>query len=410
MGRSGSDRDLDRRQFLKLAGAGAALLPAVAVAAATPEGEAPRVRGFRTLGRTGLRIPDIAFGSSQLHERDDDLVRYAFDRGVTYFDTAEDYTGGESETAIGRALKGRRDRCVIASKVGTTPDDKQAELMRRLDGSLRRLQTDWIDVYFNHAVNDPARLKNPEWHEFTATAKRQGKIRWVGMSGHAGRLAECLEYALATDQVDAVLVAYNFGQDPAFYQRLLKNFDAIAVQPELPRLLTKAKSRNVGVVTMKTLMGGRLNDMRPWEKGGATFAQAAFRWVLSNPDVDGVVISMTSRERIDEYLGASGATALRHGDLALLDRYATMQRGTFCRQGCGACESACPEGVAIGEVLRARMYARDYGNETLARSEYARLGSGASACLSCSHHACAGACPHGLATEHLAPDTHRLLG
>ncbi len=282
--------------------------------------------------------------------------------------------------------------------------------MRRLDGSLRRLQTDWVDVYFNHAVNDPARLKNPEWHEFTATAKRQGKIRWVGMSGHAGRLAECLEYALDTDQVDAVLVAYNFGQDPAFYQRLLKNFDAIAVQPELPRLLTKAKSRNVGVVTMKTLMGGRLNDMRPWEKGGATFAQAAFRWVLSNPDVDGVVISMTSRERIDEYLGASGATALRHGDLALLDRYATMQCGTFCRLGCGACESACPENVAIGEVLRARMYARDYGNETLARSEYARLGSGASACLSCSHQACAGACPHGLATEHLAPDTHRLLG
>jgi len=58
---------------------------------------------------------------------------------------------------------------------------------------------------------------------------------------------------------------------------------------------------------MKTLMGARLNDMRPYERGGATFAQAAFRWVLSNPRVDGLIVSMNSREAIDEYLGASGS-------------------------------------------------------------------------------------------------------
>ena len=150
------------------------------------------------------------------------------------------------------------------------------------------------------------RLQNPEWYEFTARAKQQGKIRATGMSGHAGHLIECLDYALETGSVDVILVAYNFGQDPAFYQRFTRSFDFIARQPDLPRVLRQAKAKGVGVIAMKTLMGARLNDMRPFEKGGATFAQAAFRWVLSNPDVDALIISMTTPARIDEYLGASG--------------------------------------------------------------------------------------------------------
>ena len=161
---------------------------------------------------------------------------------------------------------------------------------------------------------------------------------------------------------------------------------------------------------MKTLMGARLNDMRPYESGGATFAQAAFRWVLSNPAVSGVVISMTSRERIDEYLGASGAQALRAGDLVLLARYLGIQGDAYCRaRAATPAREPAPAACPIGEVLRARMYARDYEDLALARREYARLGDGARACLTCSARACAGACPHGLAPEVLAADAHRLL-
>src|SRR5260370_20984921 len=103
--------------------------------------------------------------------------------------------------------------------------------MRSLEGSLQRLRTDYVDVYFNHAVNDVERLKDPEWHEFTARAKQQGKIRFVGMSGHAGRLIECLDYALDTNGVDVILEGYNFGQDPAFYQKFTVAFDFIPHQP-----------------------------------------------------------------------------------------------------------------------------------------------------------------------------------
>jgi predicted aldo/keto reductase-like oxidoreductase len=402
--------DLNRREFLRngaLVGAGLGLLPSLALGAEPPPAP-PRVRRYAPLGRTGLEISDISFGASRLRG-DEDLVRHAFDAGINYFDTAESYTDGQSETTIGRALRGRRDRCHLTSKVVALPGQRRGELMRTLEGSLRRLQTDHVDVYFNHAVNDVARLKNPEWPEFVADAKRQGKIRFSGMSGHAGRLVECLDYALDHDQVDVILVAHNFGQDPAFYQRFLKSFDFVAVQPDLPRVLAKAHAKGVGVVAMKTLMGARLNDMRPWEVGDATFAQAAFRWVLSNPDVDALIVSMTSREQIDEYLGASGWERPKAADLPLLGGYLARNGGDYCRHACGACESACPAGVPVGEVLRTRMYARDYGDVDLARREYAALGTNAAACLSCTARPCAGACPHGLAPETLGAETHRLL-
>ena len=188
-----------------------------------------------------------------------------------------------------------------------------------------------MDVYFNHAVNDPARLKNPEWFEFVADARHQGKIRFVGMSGHAGNLAECLDYAIDSGQFDVILCAHNFGQDPRFFQRFTRGFDFVARQPELPRIMAKAKQHGVGVVVMKTLMGARLNDMRPYESGGATFSQAAFRWVLSNQNVDALIVSMTSQQMIDEYLGASGARTTAASDLPLLNRYATINGDSQCR-------------------------------------------------------------------------------
>lgn len=402
---------MQRRELLQLGALGALGTGILARrASAQPARRAgARVQRYATLGRTGLKISDISFGASQLGAGEGDLVRQAFDQGINYFDSADSYSGGASETTIGEALRGKRDRVYLTSKMYTRPTERRDSMMRTLEGSLRRLRTDYVDVFFNHAVNDVERLKNPEWHEFTARARQQGKIRFVGMSGHAGRLVECLDHAIDTNGVDVVLVGYNFGQDPAFYQRFTETFDFIARQPGLPRVLAKAKTKGIGVVAMKTLRGARLNDMRPFEGGGATFAQAAFRWTLSNPNVDALIVSMTDQGLIDEYLGASGARAASGEDLPLLRRYARMTATTQCRYGCGDCLSACPRGVAIDEILRARMYAVDYGNLPLARSEYARLGAAASPCLSCSGQPCTDACAHGIPIDRFVAHAHRLL-
>ncbi len=411
MKRSRDGSIIGRREFLKrgvLAGVGVSILPLAGVASASVE-TASRVRRYSTLGRTGLKISDISFGASRLTAGKEDLVRHAFDCGINYFDSADTYTDGESETTIGNALKGKRDKVFLTSKTMARADDRRGSMMTALETSLRRLQTDHIDVYFNHAVNDPARLKNPEWHEFVTQARSQGKIRFIGMSGHAGNLSQCLDYAIDSGQCDVLLCAHNFGQDARFYQRFTRNFDFIAIQPELPRLMEKANRHGVGVVVMKTLMGARLNDMRPYETGGATFSQAAFRWVLSNPNVDALIVSMTSPQLIDEYLGASGARATSAYDQLLLNRYASLNGDSQCRPACNECANACPYGVPIADVMRTRMYARDYGDMRFARSEYAMLSANAAACLSCDAKPCAGACPHGIATEVLLAPTHRML-
>lgn len=363
--------------------------------------EPPRVRAARGLGRTGLRVSDVGFGSSRL-SGDESVVRHALERGVTYFDTAESYEGGRSEETLGRALRGARDRVVLVSKTSCGADDSSDDLMRALEGSLRRLQTDRLDVYFNHAVNDVARLRNPAWPEFVTRAKEQGKIRFTGMSGHGGRLVECLDFALDHDLVDVVLVGYNFGQDPSFSQRFTASLDFVAVNPDLPRVLARAKAKDVGVVAMKTLRGARLNDMRPFERDGATFAQAALRWTLASPNVDALVVTMTSREQIDEYLVASGWEAPSRADLRLLERYEARNGSAQCRYGCSACLTACPSAVPIPDVMRARMYAEDYGAPSLAREAWRESGARGEACLSCAHESCAGACPYGLAIPDLA--------
>ena len=402
-------RTTDRRKFLKttVLGATGAVLPAGG-AAALPDG-GRGIQRYKRLGRTELEISDISFGASRLRDGEEHLVHRALDLGINYFDSAESYTRGQSETVLGKALAGRRDQVYLVGKRIASSAENADAMMRALEESLTRLNTDYIDVYMNHAVNDVERMQNSEWQAFIQRAKAQGKIRFAGMSGHAGNLIGCIDYALDEDLVDVLLVAYNFGQDPKFYEGITRSFDMIATQTELPRVLAKAKSKDVGVVAMKTLMGARLNDMRPYEKGGATYAQAAFRWVLSNADVDALVISMTSEEKIDEFVGASGATALAAGDTDLLQRYAQLNGATYCRQVCNSCDGACPYGVQMADVLRTRMYATDYRDVAFARDEYALLETDASACLGCSGAPCQGACPHGIQIHELCAPTHRML-
>jgi hypothetical protein len=163
---------------------------------------AASIQRYVRLGRTELQVSDISFGSSS--NSDPDVVARAFDRGVNYFDSAESYRWGGAEEAIGKALKGRRDKVILTSKTKAGASESRSEIMKSLEDSLRRLQTDYVDIYFNHSVNDVDRLRNQEWLEFAELAKRQGKIRFRGVSGHGSRLAECIDYTLDNDIADVI--------------------------------------------------------------------------------------------------------------------------------------------------------------------------------------------------------------
>src|SRR4029450_9762315 len=179
---------LSRRAVLRwggLASLGMGLFPLRSRAERLPQART-EVRRYVPLGNTGIKMSDLSFGASRLGAGEENLVRHAFDRGINYFDTAESYTGGESESTIGNALLGKRDKDYITSKVTAGATERKEELMMLLESSLRRLRTDYVDIYFNHAVNDVRRLQNPEGDGFSERAKRQGKIRATGMSGAPG--------------------------------------------------------------------------------------------------------------------------------------------------------------------------------------------------------------------------------
>ena len=143
---------------------------------------------------------------------------------------------------------------------------------------------------------------------------------------------------------------------------------------------------------------------------GATYAQAAFSWVLSNPQVDALVISMTSTDKIDEFLGASGRSEVSAQDRQLLDTYAHLNGNNYCKHACNMCSDSCTYGVPSSDVLRTRMYATDYKDVEFARDEYALLDVDATACLSCDGQPCQDACPNGIDIAKLCAPTHRMLG
>ena len=398
---------LDRRSFLQQAG-GTALgvgvlgLGKAGLARAAIDTK-PQIKRMVPLGKTGLMVPDICAGGLG----NAPLVRYIYDRGVTHFDTAEKFG---AEPFVGKGLAGVRQKCTITTKYMMQATDDRHLIMTKLNGSLKRLRTDYIDIYMNHAVNDIARVKNPEWMEFVELAKKQGKIRFAGMSGHGGNLLQCLEHALENNMVDVILTAYNFGTDPAFYEKFTKHFDMIANQNGLPRLLKIAHDKGVGVMVMKTLMGGKINDLAMYEKDGADFAQAAFRWVHSSPYVDTLLISMKTKALADKYIAYSGDTSFEKADAGALRNYVQNHSGDYCRAGCNDCESSCPAGVPVSDVLRQRMYAESYGDVEMAKQGYDLLGEGASPCLTCTLPTCLSACSHGLDVPSLTRRTAKLLG
>jgi uncharacterized protein len=361
-----------------------------------PAWKGSRVRQYRPLGATGVEMSDISFGGAGIGSAD--VVARAVERGINYFDTSPDYSRTGSEQVIGQALKPHRQKVFIASKFctaeGHLPKDTPVPtIIASVEASLRRLQTDYLDVAIIHECNDLDRLMAPTFHEAFDRLKEQGKVRFLGVSSHTPNLEQVMRHAVDSGRFQMLLVAYNF-----------KNW------PDLTNVFRDARKRGIGVVAMKTLKGARATVLKDFAGGKQAFSQAAFRWVLSNPDVSGLVVSIQDFQQIDEYLYASGQP-LTGSDLARLEEYDRRIAREYCRPGCGQCLDSCPNGVAVDDVFRFAMYHEDYGWERHAREQYTRLGvdRNASRCAGCPAP-CEAACPFQIAIRETLVRFDRLLG
>lgn len=401
---------MQRRTFIK----SAAVLAAAGVAsigeAEEPEPgkknqEKARVKVYRELGKTGMKISDISFGAGRLSSAA--LVLRAIDRGMNYFDTAPDY--GPSEDFLGEALqkiKGR-DKIHIASKyclpipfqsgkshlqVGA----KTSDYVGAVENSLKRLGTDYLDVVFVHAMGEgkefeaeKARLLDSEMLEATESLKKAGKIRHLAVSSHGPNNMELLLLeAVRSGHFDLIMPAFNFMKFP-----------------KIPDLLKEAQAKGVGVVAMKVLAGTKESGMK-FDPG--QFEQSAFKWALNQPQVSGLVITIQSAQDLDLYLPASGEPFTAQ-DQRVLDQYAALHGADYCRTGCGDCNAACELGLDVATILRYQMYFADYKDEKRAMVAYRSMEKNAELCLDCADEACTTACGYGLPVGDKLRAAHRLL-
>ena len=358
-----------------------------------PEWKEAYIKNYRRLGRTNEYVSDISLGSGRIDNID--VALGALDRGINYFDTAPDYSGTNSEQILGRALKGRRDKVFLATKFcvsdGHLPNDTPVpEIMKAVEASLTRLQTDHVDLIHVHSCDRVDRLKAPNIHEAFDRLKEQGKVRFLGVSTHTPNLEAVANAAIDSGRFDVMMLAYHYGMWPNF-----------------GHILKKAKEHDVGIVAMKTLKGAKHTNLAKFRDEQNVYSHAAFRWVLSNPDVSCLVVSFYLPQHVEEYIHASG-TQPTAADIALLDRYDELTRGDYCQPHCGVCLSACPEQLAINDILRYRMYFRDYGWEKEGMRLYAKLDRNATRCATCSAP-CTGTCPIGVPIKEKMLDADRVL-
>ena len=356
-----------------------------------------RIESYGRLGRTDWAVSDTVLGAGRL--RGDEawkIVRTALDRGVNYIDTAPDYSATGSELAVGRALQDfPRDQVFLATKfctpIGHLPAGTSvARYKEVIHDSLRRLETDYVDLIHIHSCDEVDRLMDENVHEAFDQLKAEGKARFLGVSTHTPRLVEVANTAIDSGRFDVMMLAYHHG-----------------IWPELAGIIDRAHDeQDMGIVAMKTLKGARHRNLEDFRDTN-TYAQAALKWVHGNPNVSCAVISFFEMQHIDEYLYASGRR-LGDDDVAVLERYDRAVAGSYCAPHCGVCLGSCPENVPINDVLRHRMYFEEYRSEKEAMDLYARLEINASACATCSAP-CLGSCPLGIQIQERTKGAHALL-
>jgi predicted aldo/keto reductase-like oxidoreductase len=402
--------------------------------------DAPRIKEYRTLGRTGFKVSDLGAGDFD----DAGPFKVLLDGGVNYIDTSEDY--GQHGRMIGEAIQGRdRSSLFISSKlradssirrIGKEGITKEGFIKRALK-VMEALRTDYLDCLMISSPETRETLQCEGYHEAVSQLKKEGKVRFSGVTHHGSQwilsepkesMETVLTSAAEDGRFDVMLLAYNF----------LK-------EDQSERVLDICARENIGTTLMKTNPIRTYNWLKQWmEKARTTkrpelteeekrnvarfekkvegaqefikrhnlnsekdIRDAALKFCLSNPKVNTVCLTVQSHEQARDFLRLSGSR-LDLREAALLADYKADVGGLYCRHACGLCESSCPGHVPVNTIMRFDHYFASQGRERYAMANYAALRSRADTCESCPGH-CESACPYGLPVRALLCSAHQAL-
>jgi predicted aldo/keto reductase-like oxidoreductase len=316
------------------------------------------------LGKTDMMVTRLGFGGIPIQRLSEDdavaVVRKCIDLGITFLDTANGYT--TSEERIGKAIAGKREEVIIATKSGARDREN---IEKHLSLSLERLQTDYIDLYQFHGVSTRKHLdiildpKGPR--AVVEDAKKTGKIRHIGITSHSMDIAQ---EAVKTDQFETLMFPFNF-----------------IVVEAADELLPLCREYDVGFIDMKPMGGGMLDN-----------ATVAFKYLLQFPDIV-YIPGIEHAWEIEEIAGiVQGSTGITAGDKAEMQRLRDELGTRFCRR-CDYCQP-CPQEIPISMVMNSTGFAKRLPSQRMFSSWISEGMERAATCTECGD--CEERCPYEL--------------
>lgn len=319
-----------------------------------------------TLGSTGITVPQNAFGALPV-QRDDmelavKLLRRAYEGGMRFFDTARAYS--DSEEKLGNAFEGMREQIYIATKTGA----KTPEAFRKdLETSLHNLKTDYVDIYQFHCADRAYRPGDGTgMYECMLEAKKQGKIRHIGITAHKLQVA-----------FDAV--------ETGLYETLQFPFSYLSSEKEI-ELVRRCAAADMGFIAMKGLAGGLINQSKP-----AMAFMTQFDNVLP-------IWGVQRKTELEEWLSFMNETPSMTPEITdFIEKEKNELAGDFCR-GCGYC-MPCPAGIQINNCARMSLMLRRAPSKHWLSEEMQAEMKKIEGCLNCRR--CVSRCPYELNTPEL---------
>jgi len=383
---------IDRRLFLKTMGA-AGLAPAFAGGTnvfASDEAMAgpnePNAPGKlqkpklpqvprRKLGKIGVEVSCLCLGGDFSFIDKQIVLRKALEWGVNYWDTAYNYGGGNAELGIGKFLSKNpkvREKLFIVSKSaifwGATTAEK---VENRLQTSLKRMNTDYVDLYYGfHGLSDPGLLTD-ELKQWAKSAKKRKLIRFFGFSTHKN-MVQCLAAAAKLDWIDAVTTLYNF--------RVMQD-------RKMQAAIEACHKAGIGLTAMKAFSRGvkRLQPVETeqdkkllahFQKRGFTEGQAKIKVVLEDKRFSSVCVGIPNISLLTTNVDAVlNKTKLTQDDKEVLKKYAEATCSGYCAGCAYICNSALPDVPYVSDIMRYLMYYNSYGERDRARELFARIPS-----------------------------------
>jgi hypothetical protein len=325
----------------------------------------------RPFGKTGVNVSILSLGGV-LKPSDQLVFRQAFKMGVTYWDTADSYGWGKNEKAIGKyfaKFPGDRDKIFLVTKAATSNPKKLTE---KLNISLQRMNTSYIDMYFIHYVSNVKKELTDAVRVWAEDAKAEGKIRLFGFSAHKN-MEDSMLAAAKLGWIDGIMMSYNY--------RLM-------VRDKMKRAVEACAEAGIGLTAMKTQASfsanfyasigsetdDALNMTENFLKKGFTAEQAKLKAVWENPSIASICSAMSNMTILQANVAAAlDKTELSLGDRHRLQQYAQRTAGGYCAGCANICESAVNIDVPISDILRYAMYQHSYFDRKMAHRLFGEL-------------------------------------